>query len=191
MDHLVRAGKVLHIAMSNYSAWQTMKALGICRQRDFAPVVCIQPLYNLVKRQAEVELLPLAAAENLAVVPYNRRGGGLLTGKYMGGDFARGKRRADNEMNRDRYSVKWYEDVVDRFVLHARERGVDPAPLAIAWVLAHPAITAPIIGARSVEQLRACLKAVEIPMTSEWHAEISALSVEPPPPTDRWEEKLK
>ncbi len=191
VDHLVRAGKVLHLGMSNYAAWQTMKAIGICRERWLSPVVCIQPMYNLVKRQAEVELLPMALSEGLAVIPYNPLGGGFLTGKYLGGEFSKGKRLSENDMYRKRYSRGWYMEAVERFTDYARKHGEDPAPLAIAWVLAHPAVTAPIIGARSVEQLEASLKAIDISMPPERRAEIAALSIEPPPATDRWEEKVK
>jgi len=82
-----------------------------------------------------------------------------------------------------------YYEIAERFVAHARERGVHPASLAVAWVMSHPAVTAPIIGARNVEQLEASLAALDVPMTPEWRAEISALSIEPPPATDRLEER--
>ena len=81
MDDLVRQGKILYPAVSNFSAWQTMKALGVARELGAAPIVATQPMYNLIKRQAEVEILPMAAAENLAVMPYSPLGGGLLTGR--------------------------------------------------------------------------------------------------------------
>jgi aryl-alcohol dehydrogenase-like predicted oxidoreductase len=82
-----------------------------------------------------------------------------------------------------------YYEIAERFTAHAKERGVHPASLAVAWVMSHPTVTAPIIGARNVEQLEASLAALDVDMTSEWRAEISALSVEPPPATDRLEEK--
>jgi aryl-alcohol dehydrogenase-like predicted oxidoreductase len=82
-----------------------------------------------------------------------------------------------------------YYDIAERLTTHAQERGLHPASLAVAWVMSHPALTAPIIGARNVQQLEASLGALDVPMTPEWRAEISALSVEPPPATDRLEEK--
>ena len=88
-----------------------------------------------------------------------------------------------------RYGDPTYYEVAERFTIHAKERGVHPATLAVAWVMSHPAITAPIIGARNVEQLEASLAALEVAMTPEWRAEISALSPEPPPATDRSEER--
>ncbi len=81
-DDLVRSGKILYTAVSNWAAYQIATALGISREEKIAEFVCIQPMYNLAKRQAEVELLPLAETENLAVVPFSPLGGGLLTGKY-------------------------------------------------------------------------------------------------------------
>jgi aryl-alcohol dehydrogenase-like predicted oxidoreductase len=88
-----------------------------------------------------------------------------------------------------RYADPTYYEVAERLAEHAREHGLHPASLTVAWVMAHPAVTAPIIGARNVEQLEASLAALDVPMTPEWRAEISGLSVEPPPATDRSEER--
>jgi aryl-alcohol dehydrogenase-like predicted oxidoreductase len=189
-DDLVRSGKVLYTAASNWAAYQVATALGISRKERIAEFECIQPMYNLAKRQAEVELLPLARAENLAVVPYSPLGGGLLTGKYGTEKKPRSGRLLDVGFYTKRYSLGHYYETAERFAAHATERGVEPATLGVAWVMSHPAITAPIIGARNVDQLRASLGAVDVAMTPEWRAEISALSVAPPPPTDRLEETL-
>jgi aryl-alcohol dehydrogenase-like predicted oxidoreductase len=146
-------------------------------------------MYNLVKRQAEVEILPLAQAEQLGVVSYSPLGGGLLTGKYGRARRPQQGRLVEDSMYAKRYGDPTYYEVAERFAQHAQARDVHPASLAVAWVMAHPAVTAPIIGARSVEQLEASLAALDVTMTPEWRAEISALSVEPPPATDRSEEK--
>ncbi len=189
-DDLVRSGKVLYTAASNWAAYQVATALGISRKERIAEFECIQPMYNLAKRQAEVELLPLAKAENLAVVPYSPLGGGLLTGKYGTERKPRTGRLLDVGFYTKRYSLGHYYETAERFAAHARERGVEPATLGVAWVMSHPAITAPIIGARNVEQLQASLGAADVAMTPQWRAEISALSVAPPPATDRLEETL-
>ena len=89
-----------------------------------------------------------------------------------------------------RYQESLYYKVAERFTHHAQERSVAPASLAVAWVMAHPAITAPIIGARNLGQLEGSLAAVDIEMTPEWYAEISSLSYEPPPATDRSENNI-
>lgn len=189
-EDLVQAGKIIYTAVSNWAAYQIATALGISRKERIAEFQCIQPMYNLAKRQAEVELLPLAQAENLAVTPYSPLGGGLLTGKY-GVDRKPGKGRlVDVGFYSKRYSLDQYYETADRFTAHAKDRGIDPATLGVAWVMTHPAVTAPIIGARNLEQLETSLAAVELDMTPEWREEISALSPAPPPATDRLEETL-
>jgi aryl-alcohol dehydrogenase-like predicted oxidoreductase len=189
LDDLVRQGKVLYLGASNFAAWQVMKALGISQRERLAPFAVLQPMYNLVKRQAEVEILPMAEEENLAVTPYSPLAGGLLTGKYHAPDAPEVGRFLTNKAYQARYREQWINETAARFSAFARERGFDPAALGVAWVASHPAVTAPLIGARSVQQLEGSLKAVEIPMTPELRAEISALSVEPPPATDRSDER--
>jgi aryl-alcohol dehydrogenase-like predicted oxidoreductase len=190
LDDLVRAGKVLYLGASNWAAWQIAKGLGVSARCGLARFECIQPMYNLVKRQAEVEILPLALAEQMGVISYSPLGSGLLSGKYgKTGQPDRG-RLIENRMHRTRYSDPEYLDIAERFTAHAQARGVHPATLAVAWVMSHPSLTAPIIGARNPEQLEALLKAAEVVMTPEWRVELSALSPEPPPATDRSEERL-
>jgi aryl-alcohol dehydrogenase-like predicted oxidoreductase len=146
-------------------------------------------MYNLVKRQAEVEILPLAQAEQIGVIPYSPLGGGLLTGKYSSTGQANVGRLIDNAMYAVRYGEALYHEIAERFTAYAREKGYAPATLAVAWVMSHPAVTAPIIGARNLEQLEASVGALEVDMTPDWRAEISALSYTPPPATDRLEEQ--
>jgi aryl-alcohol dehydrogenase-like predicted oxidoreductase len=188
LDDLVTQGKVLYIGASNFAAWQAAKALGISAKESWARFECLQPMYNLVKRQAEVEILPLALAENVGVISYSPLGGGLLTGKYSPDQRPSAGRLVENPMYQTRYAADWIYEVAGQFSALARERGFEPAGLAVAWVAGHPAITAPIIGARNLEQLEGSLKALEIDMTPELRTEISALSPEPPPATDRNEE---
>jgi aryl-alcohol dehydrogenase-like predicted oxidoreductase len=145
-------------------------------------------MYNLVKRQAEVEILPLAQSEGLGVIPYSPLGGGLLTGKYAPGVRPAQGRLLVNQMYQARYGADWVYEVAGRFSEFARQRGFSPASLAVAWVGSHPAVTAPIIGARNLTQLEDSLKSVDIAMTAELRAEVSALSPEPPPATDRNDE---
>ncbi len=189
LDDLTRQGKVLYPAASNYAAWQVAKALGISVREGWARFECIQPMYNLVKRQAEAEILPMAASENLGVIPYSPLGGGLLTGKYGREKRPAQGRLMENKMYQTRYGADWVYDTAERFTAFAQARGHDPAALAVAWAAAHPAVTAPIIGARSVEQLNGSVKSLEIDMTPELRTEISALSPAPPPATDRNEER--
>ncbi|MEE8392129.1 MAG: aldo/keto reductase [Anaerolineae bacterium] len=189
LDDLMRQGKILYAGVSNWTAWQIARALGISAQEGLARIECIQPMYNLVKRQAEVEILPLARAEQVGVISYSPLGGGLLTGKFGVARRPESGRLVEKQMYGKRYGDPAYYEIAERFTAHAKECGAHPASLAVAWVMSHPAITAPIIGARNVEQLEASLAALDVEMTSEWRAEISALSIEPPPATDRSEEK--
>jgi aryl-alcohol dehydrogenase-like predicted oxidoreductase len=188
-DDLVRQGKIVYTGASNFAAWQVAKGLGISAKDGLAAFACIQPMYNLVKRQAESEILPMASFEGLGVFPYNVLGGGLLSGKYGVGRRPDSGRIVDNKIYETRYKDPVNYEVADRFTAFAREHGFDPAALAVAWAAAHPAVTAPIIGARTTDQLAKLLQAVSIPVTPELRAEISALSPAPAPATDRNEER--
>ncbi len=189
VETLVAQGKILYPAVSNYAAWQTARALGIAERWGWQPVACTQPMYNLVKRQAEVEILPMAQAEGLGVMTYSPLAGGLLSGKYGTEKRPPKGRIVDNAMYATRYGADDNYAVAARFTALAEELGHHPAALAIAWVAAHPAVTAPLVGARNLEQLDVCLSAVDVPMTEALYARISALSPEPPPATDRNEER--
>lgn len=182
MTDLRRQGKILYCAASNFSAWQTMKAIAAAETGGFAPIVLIQPQYNLLKRQAEVEILPLAKDQGLGVCPYSPIAAGLLSGKYQ----RKEKGRIDVNPNyTERYRNAEYWEVSDRFVAFAAEAGYQPAALAVAWVGSHPQVTAPIVGARDVGQLKIALSATEIPMDAELRAWVTGLSIEPPLATDR------
>jgi aryl-alcohol dehydrogenase-like predicted oxidoreductase len=188
-DDLVRQGKIVYTGASNFAAWQVAKGLGISAKEGLAAFACIQPMYNLVKRQAESEILPMAQSEGLGVFPYGPLGGGLLSGKYGVGRRPGSGRLVTNKIYETRYRDPENFELADRFTAFAKERGFDPAALAVAWAASHPAVTAPIIGARNTDQLAVLLGAVDIPMAVALRAEISALSPEPAPATDRNEER--
>ena len=185
LEDAVRSGKVLYPGVSNYAAWQTQAALGIQERYGWARLQAIQPMYNLVKRQAEVELLPMAAANRLSVFPYSPAAGGLLSGKYLENQTGR---LTTNKMYQARYAETWAPETAAKLAAFCRQHNFHPMSAAVAWVGSHPAVTAPIIGARNVDQLRASLDSVKIEMTPELRTEISAFSRTPPPPTDRLEE---
>jgi aryl-alcohol dehydrogenase-like predicted oxidoreductase len=190
VDDLVSAGKLLYPAVSNYSAWQAMSAIALCERKNWARPVCFQPMYNLAKRQAEVEILPMCMSEGIAVMPYSPTGGGLLTGKYGVERRPTAGRLLGNKMYSVRYGAAVNFAIAEAFANLAERHGHDPAALAIAWVGAHPAVTAPIIGTRSVGHLQTALQALEIdlPYDSALYREIAALSPAPAPATDRNEE---
>jgi aryl-alcohol dehydrogenase-like predicted oxidoreductase len=187
LDDLRRQGKILYPAVSNWAAWQIATALGVSAREGLARFELIQPMYNLVKRQAEVEILPLAEAANLGVITYSPLGGGLLTGKYGSDKRPETGRLVENARYADRYGLESDFTTADRFTAFAQELGVKPATLAVAWAMSHPAVTAPIVGARNLSQLEDSLAALDVEMTGELREKISALSATPPPATDRSE----
>src|SRR5919109_2551191 len=144
LEDLVRGGKVLYPAVSNFAAWQAQAALDLEERNGWARLQAIQPMYSLVKRQAEVELLPMAAANGLSVFPYSPAAGGLLSGKYAENQTGR---FTTNKMYQARYGEDWVRDSAARFAAFCRERNMHPMSAAVAWVGSHPAVTAPIIGA--------------------------------------------
>ncbi|XVV10445.1 aldo/keto reductase [Actinoplanes sp. CA-131856] len=165
LDLLVTSGKVRYLAVSNWAAWQIQKALGVAGQRGWEPFVAVQPRYNLLDREFEWELGPQAAAEGLGVLPWSPLRGGWLTGRYVrGGTFEAGSRlgQAETENWGERWSV--YDNdrtwrILGELADVAREAGRTQAQVALNWLLQRPTVTAPIIGARDLDQLEANLGA--------------------------------
>ena len=145
----------------------------------------LQPMYSLVKRQAEVQMLPMCSSEHIAVVPYSPLGGGLLTGKYAGG--AEG-RLTDDPMYKSRYGQDWMRAVAEALCDLAKEIGLSPITLAVAWVAYNPVITAPILSASRSEQLQPSLDAIGLQLDPEIYTRLTALTPTPAPATDRSEE---
>ena len=199
LEKLVADGKVLYLGASNYAAWQIATGLGISARMGWPRFDVIQPMYSLVKRQAESEILPLARAEGLGVTTYSPVGGGVLSGKYGAQTRPDSSRPDSSRPNSSRilanpeyarrYREEWVHDTAERFAAFARAQGVHPVSLAVAWAGGHADVTCPIIGARSLEQLQPSLDSVRIDMTAPLRAEIAALSRTPPPATDRLEEQ--
>ena len=189
LEDLVRHGKVLYLGASNFAAWQVTKSLGISAKNGWSQFECIQPMYNLVKRQAEVEIFPMALSENIGVISYSPLGGGLLTGKYGIKKRPKAGRLIENKMYEKRYGDPKVFKIAEKFSHLAKEQDISPISLAVAWVASHPAVTAPIIGGRNSKQLKESLKSVDIKMTKKLRNYISSLSPEPPNETDRNEEK--
>ncbi|TDC88228.1 aldo/keto reductase [Saccharopolyspora aridisoli] len=187
LDDLQRQGKIRYPAVSNWAAWQIAKALGISAKDRLARFELIQPMYNLVRRQAEVEIMPLAESEKLGVITYSPLGGGLLTGKYGTSRRPETGRLVDNERYARRYGQESDYVTAEKFTDFCAQQGVAPATLAVAWAMSAPAVTAPIIGGRDLDQLADSLAALDIDMTPDLREEISQLSPPPPPATDRTE----
>ena len=159
LDDLVRVGKVRYIGCSNFLAYRLARALGKSEALGLARFDSVQPRYNLLFREFERELFPLCLEEGIGVIPYNPIAGGMLSGKHdrskppeEGTRFTLGNAA---RMYQDRY---WHDnvfDTVDELVKIADSAGIPLPTLAVAWTLAHPAITSPIVGASRPEQLDA------------------------------------
>ncbi|MGU3575028.1 aldo/keto reductase [Brucellaceae bacterium C25G] len=174
-DDLQRQGKILYTGVSNWSAWRIAEALGISKREALVSFDVVQPMYNLVKRQAEYELFPLAEANGLGVMVFSPLASGLLTRANAHVSGVRTGR-----LSEARY-LKRYEDnsnfeIAADFCEIADEVGVDPAMLAVAWAASHKAVSVPIIGAESVEQIGNYVDAVNFPMTADLRDRISAIS---------------
>ena len=180
LDDLVHAGKVRYVGCSNFLAYQVARALGRSEARGLVRFDSVQPRYNLLFRQIERELLPLCTEEGLAVIPYNPIAGGLLSGKHNaarppteGTRFTLGN-AADNYQNR-----YWHDQefaTVEELRKIAEREGVPLVTLAVAWVLAHPAVTAPIVGASRPDQLEASLAAAEFTLSTELKDELDGVT---------------
>jgi aryl-alcohol dehydrogenase-like predicted oxidoreductase len=183
-SELKAAGQIRYIGLSNFAAWQVMKAKDIAREFDLS-IDVLQPMYSLVKRQAEVEILPMCADQGILAATYSPLGGGLLTGKYADGDTGR---LTDNHRYATRYGLDWMHATARALPGIAAEHGTHPATLAVAWAAAHASGPQPIISARSLDQLAPSLDALDYAMTDALYARLTGLTPAPPPATDRIEE---
>ena len=189
LAQLKEEGKFFHLGVSNFSAWQVMKAQGLALRHGFPLIELLQPMYNLVKRQAEVELLPMALSENLGVISYSPLGGGLLTGKYADKSDLSDGRLSWDQKYAARYSEDWMHKAADRLQNIAADAGFNPLALAVAWVAHHKGITAPIVSARNRAQLAPSLEATKINIDDQLYQSLCSLTPTPPPATDRLEEQ--
>jgi 1-deoxyxylulose-5-phosphate synthase len=165
LDDLVRAGKVRYTGVSNFLTYRLVRAIGRCETLGLARLDSVQPRYNLLFRQIEREMLPFCLEDGVGVIPYNPIAGGLLSGKHARSappaDGTRFTLGTAGGMYQSRY---WHErefDTVDELVQIADKAGTSLVTLSVAWVLANPAVTAPIIGASRPDQLDASLAAVD------------------------------
>ncbi len=185
LAELKQAGKIRYIGLSNFAAWQVMKAVMEGAKRDLT-IDIMQPMYNLVKRQAEVEILPMCADQGIFPTTYSPLGGGLLTGKYRTAN-AKGRLHEMKEYT-VRYGQEFMHHTARELSILAKDIGTHPATLACAWAAAHPSAPSPILSARNMTQLAPSLAALNFDMSADLYDRIVALSPTPPPATDRLEE---
>ena len=176
LNDLVRQGKVRYIGASNLKAWQLAKYQNLAESKGWSKFMCLQPIYSAINRSIEIEILPLCADEGLGVIVYNPLAGGMLTGKYRRGEaLPEGARLKVNPMYYERYYTEEALDVVEGFIDAAKERGVTPPQLALAWVLGEPRVTCPIVGARNLDQLNDTLGGLDIQLSPEERAALPAV----------------
>ncbi|HHX44028.1 MAG TPA: aldo/keto reductase [Chloroflexi bacterium] len=169
LDDLIRHGKVRYIGTSTFAAWQLMEALWAAKELGLNRFVTEQPPYHLLDRRIERELVPFAQTYGVALIPWSPLAGGFLTGKYRPGEAPpEGTRLAgrDDPRTRALLAERSY-GVLETLQTMAAEKGVTASQLALAWVAQQPAITAPIIGPRTMEQLEDNLGAIEVVITDE------------------------
>lgn len=154
MDDMVRAGKVHYIGCSNFRAWRLAEALWTSDAAGLQRFSCVQPLYNIVNRDVEVELLPLCEEYGIGVVSYSPLARGILTGKYkLGKSFPEGSRASRNDPRMQQAELRDASlEIAEKISDHCQERGMRPSQFALAWCLANPLVTSVIFGPRTMEQ---------------------------------------
>jgi len=181
-DDVIKAGKARYVGCSNYPAWQTARALGRSETLGVARFDCVQPRYNLLFRQPERELLPLCQADGLGVIPYNPLAGGFLSGKHRQDTGPTAGTRFTLGTAAARYQERYWRErefaTVEALKPIAQQAGMSMTTLAIAWTLANPVITSPIVGASRPDQLDDALRAEEKPIDASLKARLDELTLE-------------
>jgi aryl-alcohol dehydrogenase-like predicted oxidoreductase len=169
METLVQQGKVLYVGSSNFAGWHIAKANEVAKSRHFMGLVSEQCLYNLKDRMVEMEVLPACRDYGLAVIPWSPLGSGVLAG-------ARGTektgRRAEGGVKDD---FKKHATQIEKYEKFCKKKGEEPANVALAWLLANPVVTAPIIGPRTMEQLTGTLRTLKIKFSKSDMEELDAI----------------
>jgi len=171
LDDLVRQGKVRYVGCSNYPAWRLCEALGVAERLGLARYETVQPRYNLLYREIETELLPLARSADVAVLVYNPIAGGMLSGRYRRGQQPEEGTRFTLGSAGTVYQKRYWDEVqlqaVEALAEQARARGHALASVAVAWVLAQPGVTSAIVGASRPQQLEATLTGAALELDDE------------------------
>ena len=161
MEQLVAQGKVLYVGSSNFAGLNIAQAQFSAKDRNFLGLVSEQSLYNLKDRMIELELIPTCREFGLGLIPYSPLAGGLLGGVIE--KESKGRRSSDNIKK----SIEEYSEQLRTYEAFCNELGEDPANVALAWLLSNPAVTAPIIGPRTMNQLETSIKSLEIDFSDE------------------------
>lgn len=161
MEQLVREGKVLYVGSSNFAGWHIAQAQAEAKSRNFMGLVSEQSLYNLNARMIELEVIPACEEYGLGLIPWSPLGGGLLGGALK--KFEEGRRASNNQQE----AIEKHHDQLEVYEDWCADLGEEPANVALAWLLKNPVVTAPIIGPRTMEQLKMSERALEIKLTKK------------------------
>jgi aryl-alcohol dehydrogenase-like predicted oxidoreductase len=181
-DDAVRAGKVQYVGVSNFIGWQLQKAALLAQQRGLAPIVTLQPQYNLLQRGVEFELIHVCVSEHIGILPWSPLGGGWLSGKYQRDVPPTGSTRLgeDPERGMEAFARRNPEErtwrVIDVVRSVAEAQGISMARVALAWLVDRPAVTSVILGARTLEQLDDNLGAADLHLSAEETARLDEAS---------------
>ncbi|WP_254545675.1 aldo/keto reductase [Halomarina pelagica] len=170
LDGFVDDGRANYLGASTFepNAWEVARANEIADRRNYEPFTIAQPRYNLVNREVEGNYADMCEAYGMGICPWSPLAGGFLTGKYeRDRDMPEGTRGAESDRFADRYLSEANFDALDVVRAVADEVGASPAQVSIAWLMHHPQVTAPIVGARTVEQLEENLAADEVSLSDE------------------------
>lgn len=188
LDDLVRSGKVRYIGVSNYSAWQIMKALAVSEKRNLERFVSLQAYYSLVARELENEFIPLCESEGLGILVWGPLSGGFLSGKFKRGEKAKADTRRGQIGDYGVIDEEKGFDIVDQLRVIATSRGVSVSQVALNYLLRKPAIASVILGARNEEQLKDTLKSSDWSLTPEEYKRLDEVS-QPNLPYPYWHQK--
>ena len=188
LNQLVHTGKVRYVGASNYAGYQLQKAIDLSRQQAWEAFSCLQPLYNLLDRSFEWELLPVCEVEGVGVIPWSPLRGGWLSGKYRRGMASPPPDTRIEQAAKQGWSESWdaYANertwqVIDTLLAIAAEMQKTPAQVALNWLLQKPAVTAPILGARTLAHLEDNLGATGWSLTDEQMERLDQVSTLPLP----------
>lgn len=183
LGEVVRSGKARHIGVSNETPWGVMEYLRLAREKNLPKIVTIQNQYSLTNRTFEIGLSEICLKENIGLLPYSCTNGGVLSGKYLGGAKPTGARFTLTERNKQRYNGDHVQTATERYVGIAKKYGLDPVQMALAFVNDRAFVSATIIGATNMEQLKADIATIDMELPSEVMADIQQLYKEMPDPS--------
>jgi aryl-alcohol dehydrogenase-like predicted oxidoreductase len=181
LENMVRAGKIRHIGISNETPWGMFQYLNIAEQRSLSRIVSIQNPYNLLNRLFEIYMSEIALREQVGLLAYSPLGFGVLTGKYLDNQRPKGARLTENDGYK-RYRSQTATVMAGKYVQLARDYGLEPAQMALAFILTRPFLASVIIGTSTVEQVRSNIASIDVKLPDEVLKKIDSLNFEQPSP---------